>query len=44
MIKVIIIEDEVYVRFILKSKLEEYCLEVEFLGMVDNFKEGWIFI
>lgn len=28
MIKVIIIEDEVYVRFMLKSKFEEFCLEI----------------
>ena len=44
MIKAIIIEDEAHARLTLKSKLEEYCPEVELLGMADNPKEGRILI
>jgi two-component system LytT family response regulator len=44
MIKAIIIEDEAHARLTLKSKLEEYCPEVELLGMADNPREGRILI
>lgn len=40
MIKAIIIEDEAHARLTLKSKIEEFCPNVELVGMADNSGAG----
>lgn len=41
MIKAIIIEDEEHARLTLKSKLDEYCPDVEILAIADNAETGY---